>query len=504
MQNQEHVKQNIFVIFGAGDLTWRKLIPALFNISQDAHIPSDYAIIIVDRGNMNEAKMRDHFRDGVNQFSEQKKVDAKEWNEFAKHIHYLKGDMKKLSTYTALKHMCAEFEKEWRAKASYIFYTATPPSLFVEIAKNLHAAGLSQDREHSRLVVEKPIGYDLESAIEINNAIASYFDESQIFRIDHYLGKETVQNILAFRFANPLFEPLWNSHFIDFVSITVAEVVGVEERGGYYDRSGALRDMVQNHLMQLLCIVAMEPMISFEANEIRNKKIDVLHAVRPILKDSVNQFAVRGQYRRGRIHGKEVKGYREEDHVAPDSQTETFAALKLFVDNWRWQGVPFYLRTGKRLAEQTSEIVIQFKEVPHQAFPAEATLDWQPSRLIISIQPEEGITLRFQAKQPGAKMHLKTVDMHFNYCEAFTRRSPPAYETLLWDVLRNDLTLFMRADQIEAAWKLLMPVLEMWSSSPPSDFPNYNAGTWGPEAAHALLAKDGHSWPLPITLKGCE
>jgi glucose-6-phosphate 1-dehydrogenase len=372
--------------------------------------------------------------------------------------------------------------------------------MFGEIPNYLGEAGLSRDREKARIVIEKPIGYDLQSARGLNGTLADSFHESQIFRIDHYLGKETVQNILAFRFANPLFEPIWDRRYVDYVTVTVAEEVGIEHRGGYYDRAGALRDMVQNHLMQLLCLVAMEPMVSFDADEIRNKKVDVLHAVRPIPHEAVHQCVVRGQYGKGWIEGKEVCGYREEGGLPPDSQTETFVALKLFVDNWRWQDVPFYLRTGKRLTRQVSEVAIQFRAVPHQSFPPEATLDWQPSRLVMSIHPDEGIVLRFQAKHPGPKMHLRMVEMRFNYQETFEARSPDAYETLLWDVMKNDATLFMRADQVEAAWHLLMPVLEVWAVAPPSDFPNYAAGTWGPEATQGLLAQQGHSWPLPAEL----
>jgi len=315
-----------------------------------------------------------------------------------------------------------------------------------------------------------------------------------VYRIDHYLGKETVQNILAFRFANPLFEPIWNRRYVDYVTITVAEEVGVGHRGGYYEHAGALRDMVQNHLMQLLCLVAMEPMVSFNADEIRNKKVDVLHAIRPIRRSAVRECAVRGQYGRGKLHGKSVCAYRQEDDVSPHSHTETFAALKLFVDNWRWQGVPFYLRTGKRLPRQFSEVAIQFRTVPHRSFPPESSQDWHPSRLILSIQPEEGIVLGFQAKYPGPKMVLRPVEMQFGYQESFAVPSPDAYETLLWDVMNNDPTLFMRADQVEAAWQILMPVLEVWANTRPRGFSNYAAGSWGPKAADELLARDGHGW----------
>ncbi len=502
VKTNDHLDPTVFVIFGgAGDLTWRKLVPALFDLSLERSMPEKFSIIAVDRVEMSDQKLRQRLHDGVNKFSRHGKTKSADWNVFARHIFYQQGDFKKPQTYAALGAQCSSLEKAWGAKVHRIFYMATPPSMFGEIPKYLGKAGLARDRDYARIVIEKPIGYDLESARALNATLAASFKESQIFRIDHYLGKETVQNILAFRFANPLFEPIWNRLYIEYVTITVAETVGVEHRGGYYDHAGALRDMVQNHLMQLLCLVAMEPMVSFQADEIRNKKVDVLHAARPIDRDAVAQCAVRGQYGPGTANGKKVPGYREEEGVAPDSQTETFVAVKLFVDNWRWQDVPFYLRTGKRLPRQASEVSIQFRSVPHRSFPPEASLGWQPSRLVMSIQPDEGIVLAFQAKYPGPKMQLRPVNMQFSYRGSFQAPSPDAYETLLWDVMKGDATLFMRADQVEAAWQWLMPVIDAWKQTSPGDFPNYAAGTWGPESAQTLLAQ-GHSWPVPTELAG--
>jgi glucose-6-phosphate 1-dehydrogenase len=361
----------------------------------------------------------------------------------------------------------------------------------------LQRMGVCKDCSRDRLVVEKPFGRDLPSARSLNRFLDGLFVESQIYRIDHYLGKETVQNILAFRFANALFEPIWNRRYIDYIQITVAESVGVEERGEYFDRSGTLRDMVQNHLLQILCLIAMEPPVSFDANEVRNKKADVLKAVRPILPENVHHVAVRGQYGGGSVGGKPVTAYRDEADVAVDSPTETFAALKLAIDNWRWEGVPFYLRTGKRLHDKVSEIAIVFRPAPHHPFPSSAVESWQPNRIVIRIQPEEGIVARIQAKQPGTRMLLGPVDMQFLYSEAFKAPTPEAYETLLLDIMLGDATLFMRADQVESAWSIITPILDAWDSVPTADFPNYQPGSWGPEAADVLIARDGHSWLQP-------
>ncbi len=498
MKSGEDKNPTILTIFGgAGDLTWRKLVPALYSISHDRSMPSHLAIIAVDRVDMNNDQLRKRLHDGVKRFSRCGVVSNNDWDAFAEHIYYLQGDFKSIETYNDLKLQLKKLEKEWNSEVDMIFYMATPPAMFGEIPKYLGESGLAGERHRSRIVVEKPIGINLASARNLNKVFNESFHESQIFRIDHYLGKETVQNILAFRFANPLFEPLWNREYVDYITITVAEALGIGHRGEYYDKSGALRDMIQNHLMQLLCLVAMEPMVSFEADEIRNKKADVLHSIRPLSHDDVNKYVVRGQYGKGLICGQEVDGYRQEKGVSPGSQTETYAAMRLFVDNWRWQGVPFYLRTGKRLPRATSEIVIHFRSVPHRSFPRESSINWQSAGLKISIQPDEEITLRFQAKEPGPEVILRPVDMKFNYRESFKGPHPEAYETLLWDLIQNDATQFMRSDQVEAAWQILTPVLEVWGNDKPGEFPNYAAGTWGPDAADKLTAQHGHRWMLP-------
>jgi glucose-6-phosphate 1-dehydrogenase len=358
---------------------------------------------------------------------------------------------------------------------------------------------MAEHRTRDRIVIEKPFGRDLHSAEELNRQVLRSFSEGQVYRIDHYLGKETVQNILALRFGNVLYEPIWNRRYVDNVQITVAEDVGVEKRGGYYETSGALRDMVQNHLLQLMCLVAMEPLVSFEADEVRSKKVDVLKAVRPLDLRNRHEFSVRGQYGPGYAHGEAVPGYRHESGVAPDSTTETFVALKLYVDNWRWQNVPFYLRTGKRMPRKLSQVVINFCPVPHQMFPQESDA-FEQNRMIIDIQPEEGISVRFQAKEPGPGMRLRTVTMDFNYKETFHAQSREAYETLLLEAMKGDTTHFMREDQERRAWELLDPLLQMWDGKAATNFPNYVAGTWGPETADIMLARNGHSWynPMPM------
>jgi glucose-6-phosphate 1-dehydrogenase len=359
---------------------------------------------------------------------------------------------------------------------------------------------LVSDHKRARIVVEKPFGHDLESAQLLNLSLLKTLEEPQIYRIDHYLGKETVQNILAFRFANALFEPIWDCRYIDHVQITVAEEVGVEHRGGYYDHSGALRDMIQNHLLQILSLIAMEPPAAFNADEIRARKVDVLRSIRPIPTDHLHQFAERSQYGSGWLEGEQVVGYRNEPDVDPASNTETFAALKLFIDNWRCQDIPFYLRTGKRLPQKISQAIIQFRPVPHQAFPASANQDWLPNRLEIDIQLDEGIALHFQAKQPGVDLRLSSQEMRFRYSEAFQTSPPEAYETLLLDDMRGHATLFMRADQVESAWGVIEPVLDVWRTVAQSDFPNYPSGMWGPASAEALIAQDGRGWLQPMFL----
>ena len=492
--SQAHPQSAQFVLFGAmGDLAWRLVGPALFNLFLDNQLPPKISLLGIDR-EIDAKSLRERWHDGIVQFSRRGAPADDLWQAFADRIDAHAMDLNDKSQYNVLKDLMGKGSEKSDAQ---IFYLAIPPSLFGSVADGLASAGLHHDRKRTRIVVEKPLGDSLAAFQEIDRTLRAHFEECQIYRMDHFLGKETVQNILAMRFANPIFEPIWNRRYIDHVAVTVAEDIGVGHRAGYYEHAGALRDMVQNHLLQLMCLVAMEPPVAYDADDIRNKKLDVLRACRHIPIDNVAAFAVRGQYAKGWVEGEAVAGYCEEPGIDAHSNIETYAAVKLLVDNWRWQDVPFYLRTGKRMAAAVSEISIRFRDIPHNAFPATTGLNSQPVRLVIQIQPQEGIILKFMAKEPGSPLRLRPVDMRFSYAEAFKKASPGAYETLLRDLLLGDATLFMRSDQVEAAWTLLMPVLDAWAANPAPDFPNYLAGTWGPEAAERLVARDGRAWLTP-------
>ncbi len=493
----------IFVIFGgSGDLTKRKLIPALLNLHLDGQMPEKFAILGLGRTNYTDETYRQELLDGIHAFSRRGKVDPDVWNDFKQRVFYLDSDINDELSYDQLSDRIQDIQTSWNTETNVIFYLAIAPRFIEPVAKQLGRAGVCQNELRSRIVIEKPFGHDLESAKALNQLLTGIFSETQIYRIDHYLGKDAVQNMLVFRFANILFEPIWNRKFVEHVQITVSETVGVGDRGGYYDKSGALKDMVQNHVLQLLCFAAMEPPISFAADEVRNRKLDVLRAIRKYDLKEVFEHTARGQYSAGWIKGEEVKGYREENKVDKHSNTETYAAVKFYVDNWRWQNIPFYVRSGKRMPEKMSVITVQFRPVPHRIFSGTHADNLQPNRIVISISPDTGIRVRFQSKRIGLDMDLDLADLVFNYSEEYEDQQPEAYETLLNDVMTGDATLFMRSDEVEEAWRVVMPILEAWSNQSSSAMPRYAANSWGPESAERLIAKDGYHWiTLPIKHK---
>ncbi|MEZ0542092.1 glucose-6-phosphate dehydrogenase [Fibrella arboris] len=490
----------LFIFGGSGDLNFRKLTPALYNLFLDGYMPEQFEVVGIGRTAYTDDSYRERLLEGIDEFSRRKNGPENQWATFSPRVGYLQMDGGDAAAYHLIGDRVKAREADWGGPANIIFYMSVAPQLVPGIATNLSQLDFCGDTNRVRIVVEKPFGHDLKSARELNALLLSHFAEEQIYRIDHYLGKETVQNLLALRFANTLFEPLWNHNYVEYVQLTAAETVGLEGRGGYYEQSGALRDMIQNHLLQLLCMVAMEPPTSFEADEIRNKKVDVLHAIRRIAPDQVDQVAVRAQYGAGQKDGgsasrKPTPAYRDEEGVQPDSMTETFAAVTFFCDNWRWEGTPFYVRTGKHLAEKSSVITVQFRPAPHYAFPGEAAKSWQHNCLIISIQPDMNIRLRFQAKRPGQTLALDPVEMEFNYNTSFTEQQPEAYETLLLDVMAGDATLFMRADQVDEAWQIVMPILDQWAAqTDPAAMPIYEPGSWGPDQSTAMIEKNGFSW----------
>ena len=486
----------VMVIFGAsGDLTKRKLIPALCNLAKGRLLSSQFAVIGFSYDALTTEAFRAQLSKDIKEFAPEP-VDHKLWDWFLERIYYVQGDFQDSAAYEKLKLQMATVEKTHSTQGNRFFYLAVSPKFFAPVAKQLGQAGLTQEVEGqwARVIVEKPFGKDLDSAKELNRELKKILDEQQIYRIDHYLGKETVQNLMVFRFANAIAEPLWNRNFIDSVQITAAETVGVEQRGGFYETAGALRDMVPNHLFQLLSLTTMEPPISFDADAVRDKQAEILHAVQVPNPEDVAGTAVRGQYGDSVAGGERLVGYRREPKVSPTSNTETYIALKLQIDNWRWAGVPFYLRTGKRLPRRTTEIAIQFRRSPFVLFRKTKIADLQTNRLVIHIQPDEGISLRFGAKVPGPVMQLGLVNMEFDYARDFGRSHSTGYERLLYDCMIGDATLFQRADMVEAGWKVIQPVLDAWKSTPADGFPNYPAGTWGPAEADELLARDGRTW----------
>jgi glucose-6-phosphate 1-dehydrogenase len=491
------------VIFGAsGDLTKRKLMPAVFNLGLSRSLPSGFAVVGVARREKSNDQFRAEMKEGVTKYSRRKPIDPAIWSDFERGISYVQGSFDDKQTYAKLKAHLEELDKERGTRKNRLYYLAVPPAEFEVIVSNLKAADLvcppggeRSGGSWSRIIIEKPFGHDLESSRELNDCIASAFAESQVFRIDHYLGKETVQNLLVFRFANSLFEPIWNREHVDHVQITVAEEIGVEGRGKFYEQTGVTKDIVENHLMQLLCLTAMEPPISLSADAVRDEKVKVLRSLRRMERSMVREGVVRGQYGKGFVKGEEATAYRDEPDVAKDSMVDTYVAMKVFVDNWRWGGVPFYVRAGKRLARRVTEIAIQFKKVPHSLFSAP---DGGISQnvLAVRVQPDEGIALRFTTKEPGNATILRDVAMDFRYGAAFGSNTPEAYERLLLDAMRGDATLFTRRDEVEEQWAFMDGVFDVWQEQPGPP-PIYPAGTWGPEQADTLLARDGRRWRRP-------
>jgi len=486
----------VMVIFGAaGDLTKRKLIPALCNLAAGNLLSQQLAIVGFGYNDFTTESFRQKLAEDIKTFATSP-VDPKIWAWFQERIYYVRGDFSDTNAYQVLKKQLVEIGNKHKTQGNLFYYLAVAPRFFSEIVKQLGAAGMTEEQngQWRRVIIEKPFGHDLESARALNADIKKVLEERQIYRIDHYLGKETVQNLMMFRFSNSIFEPIWNRHFIDHVQITATETVGVEQRGGYYETAGALRDMVPNHLFQLVSLTAMEPPISFEADSVRDEQAKVLHALQPFSPEEVLSKTVRGQYGEGTTDGQRVPAYRAEPDVSPQSNTETYVALRLLIDNWRWAKVPFYLRTGKRLASRATEIAIRFHRAPVILFRDTPVESLQRNELVIHIAPDEGISLQFGAKVPGPIMQQGTVKMNFNYVDYFGSRPSTGYERLLYDCMIGDATLFQRADMVEAGWAVITPVLDVWKALPPRSFPNYAAGSWGPKEADELLARDGHAW----------